>query len=95
MFIALRAMWLTVISRVELQRIFFPPVYRDLSPSHPLRPGDARVWPALKVFVELRDMTTLQIPFREASKANYALPHLHTDVLIPPVGLAVGRSSRV
>lgn len=33
-----------------------------------LEPGDKRIWTALKIFVELREKTTLDIPFREASK---------------------------
>lgn len=66
---------LTVISRVELQRAFFPPVHQNSSPTPRLRPGDTRVWPSLKVFVELRDATTLQIPFREASKVIYVFTH--------------------
>lgn len=62
--------------RVELQRTFFPPVYQNSSLTPRLRPGDTRVWPSLKVFVELRDATTLQIPFREASKVKYMLSYL-------------------
>lgn len=87
--------WLTVMFRVELQRTFFPPVYQNSSPTPRLRPGDTRVWPSLKVFVELRDTTTLQIPFREASKVRYTL---RTPALVhssPPVGLAMGRTGRI
>ncbi|CAA7261639.1 unnamed protein product [Cyclocybe aegerita] len=54
--------------RAELQRIFFPPTYQNNELSPELRPGDKRAWGALQVFVELRDDTTLYIPFREASK---------------------------
>lgn len=36
-----------------------------------LSPGDRRLWTMLKVFVELRDGTTLYIPFREASKVDF------------------------
>lgn len=68
--------------RAELQRTFFPPVYQNSSPTPRLRPGDARVWPTLKVFVELRDTTTLQIPFREASKVEYAQSYLDACLLI-------------
>jgi len=69
--------------RVELQRTFFPPVYQDSSPTPRLRPGDTRVWPSLKVFVELRDTTALQIPFREASKVEYTLSRLDAGLLTP------------
>ncbi|KDR75835.1 hypothetical protein GALMADRAFT_156774 [Galerina marginata CBS 339.88] len=54
--------------RAELQRAFFPPTYLDSEVTPNLRPGEKRSWTALQVFVELRDETTLHIPFREASK---------------------------
>ncbi|KAJ3517254.1 hypothetical protein NLJ89_g626 [Agrocybe chaxingu] len=54
--------------RAELQRIFFLPTYQNNEVSPELRPGAKRAWGALQVFVELRDDTTLYIPFREASK---------------------------
>ncbi|KAF7288717.1 hypothetical protein HMN09_01377700 [Mycena chlorophos] len=54
--------------RAELQRAFFPPTYQNFEPTPRLKPGDKRLWTALQVFVELRDDTTLYIPFREASK---------------------------
>ncbi|KDQ57525.1 hypothetical protein JAAARDRAFT_69639 [Jaapia argillacea MUCL 33604] len=54
--------------RAELQKVFFPPSYLDSTPTPRLKPGDTRTWTSLKVFVELRDGTTLHIPFREASK---------------------------
>ena len=72
-----------VMCRVELQRAFFPPVYQDSNLTPRLRPGDTRVWPSLKVFVELRDTTTLQIPFREASKVKYAISCLDAGLLTP------------
>ncbi|KAK7057149.1 hypothetical protein R3P38DRAFT_1162521 [Favolaschia claudopus] len=54
--------------RSELQKAFFPPTYRDAEETPHLKPGDQRVWTAMQVFIELRDDTTLFIPFREASK---------------------------
>ena len=72
-----------VICRVELQRTFFPPVYQDSNLTPRLRPGDSRVWPSLKVFVELRDTTALQIPFREASKVKSTLSRLDAGLLTP------------
>ncbi|KAH7913899.1 hypothetical protein BJ138DRAFT_527505 [Hygrophoropsis aurantiaca] len=54
--------------RVHLQRAMFPPTYHDLEPSTYLKPGDKRAWTAMKVFIELRESTSLDIPFREASK---------------------------
>jgi len=54
--------------RAELQRAFFPPAYRNSEVTPTLNPGDKRVWAALHIFLELRDETTLYIPFREASK---------------------------
>ena len=80
---------------MELQRTFFPPVYQDSSPTTRLKPGDTRVWPSLKVFVELRDTTTLQIPFREASKVEPHYPTPTPVYSLIPIGLAMGRTSRI
>ncbi|TFY79696.1 hypothetical protein EWM64_g4317 [Hericium alpestre] len=54
--------------RAELQQVFFPPSYRDTQPTTYLKPGDRRMWTALHMFVELRNGTTLYMPFREVSK---------------------------
>ncbi|KAJ7497366.1 hypothetical protein FB451DRAFT_229194 [Mycena latifolia] len=54
--------------RAELQKAFFPPTYQNSEQTPHLKPGDKRVWTAMQVFIELRDDTTLYIPFREASK---------------------------
>ncbi|KAJ7188161.1 hypothetical protein C8R46DRAFT_12137 [Mycena filopes] len=54
--------------RAELQKTFYPPTYQNAEETPHLKPGDKRVWTAMQVFVELRDDTTLYIPFREASK---------------------------
>ncbi|KAI0358672.1 hypothetical protein OH77DRAFT_1587674 [Trametes cingulata] len=54
--------------RVVLQHAFFPPTYVDTQPTPRLKPGDMRMWTGLKVFIELRDGVTLQLPFREPSK---------------------------
>ncbi|KIY46774.1 hypothetical protein FISHEDRAFT_46624 [Fistulina hepatica ATCC 64428] len=54
--------------RVQLQKAFFPPTFHNGSPTMPLQPGETRMFTALRVFVDLRDMTTLHVPFREASK---------------------------
>ncbi|KAL4251310.1 hypothetical protein ABKN59_005668 [Abortiporus biennis] len=54
--------------RTELQQAFFPSQHTTVEPRSPLRPGDTRVWTSMKLFIELRDGVTLQIPFREASK---------------------------
>ncbi|KAF5386043.1 hypothetical protein D9615_002215 [Tricholomella constricta] len=54
--------------RVELQKAFFPPTYHDGEITPPLKPGDKRLWTAMRVFVELRENTLLHIPFREPSK---------------------------
>jgi hypothetical protein len=62
-----------IIPRAELQRAFFPPAYHDGEVTPLLRPGDKRMWTALRVFVELRGGTTLQLPFREASKVYNSL----------------------
>ncbi|KAG6891470.1 hypothetical protein C0992_006201 [Termitomyces sp. T32_za158] len=54
--------------RAELQRVFFPPTYHNTEATPPLKPGDKRLWTAIRVFVELRENTVLHIPFREPSK---------------------------
>ncbi|OCH88869.1 hypothetical protein OBBRIDRAFT_779350 [Obba rivulosa] len=54
--------------RVNLQRVFFPLTYHDIQTTPRLKPGDMRMWTGLKVFIELRDGVTLQMPFREPSK---------------------------
>ena len=54
--------------RAILQQAFFPPSFTDATPITLLRPGDSRIWPCMKLLVELRDGVTLQIPFREPSK---------------------------
>ncbi|KAG6841879.1 hypothetical protein C0991_005609 [Blastosporella zonata] len=54
--------------RGELQRAFFPPTYQDGEVTVALKPGDKRLWTAMRIFVELRDNTVLHIPFREPSK---------------------------
>ena len=59
--------------RVVLQHTFFPPMYLDSQPTTRLRPGDMRMWTGMKVFIELRDGVTLQVPFREASKVGAIL----------------------
>ncbi|KAI0633565.1 hypothetical protein C8Q77DRAFT_1157760 [Trametes polyzona] len=54
--------------RVVLQHAFFPPTFTDSQPTPRLRPGDMRMWTGMKIFIELRDGVTLQLPFREPSK---------------------------
>ncbi|KAI0829807.1 hypothetical protein BC628DRAFT_1477689 [Trametes gibbosa] len=54
--------------RATLQYAFFPPTFADSLPTPRLKPGDMRMWTGMKVFIELRDGVTLQLPFREASK---------------------------
>ena len=68
---------LTPIARMELQRAFFPTSYRDIHPTPRLRPGDNRLWTSMKIFIEFRGGTTLNIPFREASKAGLLISWLH------------------
>ncbi|KAI0665956.1 hypothetical protein C8Q78DRAFT_985325 [Trametes maxima] len=54
--------------RVVLQHAFFPPTFCNAQPTPRLKPGDMRMWTGMKIFVELRDGVTLQLPFREPSK---------------------------
>jgi hypothetical protein len=57
-----------IIPRAELQHAFFPPTFHDNEVTPHLKPGDKRIWTALRISVELRDEITLHIPFREPSK---------------------------
>ncbi|KAI0762082.1 hypothetical protein BD413DRAFT_680921 [Trametes elegans] len=54
--------------RAVLQQAFFPPTFLDSQPTPRLKPGDMRMWTGMKIFIELRDGVTLQLPFREPSK---------------------------
>ncbi|KAL6305048.1 hypothetical protein BKA93DRAFT_731948 [Sparassis latifolia] len=54
--------------RLFLHHTFFPQTFHDVEPTQRLTSGDKRMWTGLKIFIELRDGVTLQIPFREASK---------------------------
>jgi hypothetical protein len=56
----------------ELQKVFFPPAFSDTKETPALEVGDQRMWTALKIFVELRDSTSVMVPFREASKVSQA-----------------------
>lgn len=62
-----------MLCRVVLQQSFFPPNFCDAVPFTRLKPGDARVWPCMKIFIELKDGVTLTIPFREASKVSVCI----------------------
>jgi len=59
---------LAIAIRAELQKIFYPATYQTAEQTRPVEPGDKRIWTALQIFVELRNETTLLIPFREISK---------------------------
>ncbi|KAF8630636.1 hypothetical protein AX15_002787 [Amanita polypyramis BW_CC] len=54
--------------RGDLQGIFFPSSWQNVESTPRLQPGDQRLWTTSQILVELKDNTTLQIPFREASK---------------------------
>lgn len=72
-----------------MQRAFFPPAYRDSEITPQLKPGDKRTWTALQVFIELREETSVYIPFREASKV-IPYPILRVDHSQYIEGLAMG-----
>lgn len=74
--------------RVELQKVFFPPMYETVEETRPVAPGEKRIWTCLKIFIELRDQTTLHIPFRESSKVCGA--HKDDHFSKSSIGLAVG-----
>jgi hypothetical protein len=84
------------IDRAELQKAFFPPTYQDGEVTPLLKPGDKRMWTALRVFIELRDTTTLQIPFREASKVCFLFCQIYLDFIffLNRTGSGMGRMIR-
>lgn len=82
-------------TRSELQRAFFPATYQKAEVLARLQPGDKRVWTAMHVFIELRDETTLHIPFREASKVGSIFYFIFVlFLLILHTGLAMGWTCR-
>ena len=54
--------------RAEIQRIFFPSLCKDSTPSKRLVPGQPRVPTEFKLFIEFIDETILRVPIREESK---------------------------
>ncbi|RDL38859.1 Uncharacterized protein BP5553_03199 [Venustampulla echinocandica] len=54
--------------RVDIQRVFFPSLCKDASPSKSLAPGQFRIPTEFKVYIEFNDETTLRVPIREGSK---------------------------
>ena len=56
--------------RVQLQRVFFPQTFQTHEPTAILTPGDLRTCTCFKQIYEFRGVTTVLIPFREASKVR-------------------------
>ena len=54
--------------RANIQRVFFPSLCRDATPSRKLVPGQFRIPTEFKLYIEFDDETTLRIPIREESK---------------------------
>jgi hypothetical protein len=54
--------------RADIQRVFFPSLCKDSSPSKDLVPGQFRVPTEFKLYVEFDEETTLRVPVREESK---------------------------
>ncbi|RDB25364.1 Protein CSF1 [Hypsizygus marmoreus] len=86
--------------RAELQKAFFPPTYYDAEATSSLKPGDRRLWTAMRIFIELRDNTTLQVPFREPSKdwqwdGKHAVPHRQRVREPAAIHVAVGDRSSI
>ena len=54
--------------RTDLQRVFFPTLYKDVTSTARLAPGQRRVSTILKIVIEIEDQTTLRVPTREESK---------------------------
>lgn len=54
--------------RADIQRVFFPSLCKDSTPSNNLVPGQFRVPTGFKLYVEFDEETTLRVPIREESK---------------------------
>ncbi|KAI1818003.1 putative fermentation associated protein [Poronia punctata] len=54
--------------RAELQKVFFPPLYKDSVPAQQLSVGSDRVPTVFNFYLELSEEATLRIPTREDSK---------------------------
>ncbi|KAH8648763.1 hypothetical protein BGZ60DRAFT_422894 [Tricladium varicosporioides] len=54
--------------RADIQRVFFPSLCKDSTPSKNLGPGQFRVPTEFKLYIELDDETILRVPIREESK---------------------------
>lgn len=54
--------------RADLQAVFFPPLYKDVTPARRLLPGESRVSTVLKIVLEIEQQISLRIPTREDSK---------------------------
>ncbi len=54
--------------RADIQRVFFPSLCKDATPSRNLVPGQFRIPTEFKLYIEFDGETTLRIPIREESK---------------------------
>ncbi|KAL5507471.1 CSF1 [Sanghuangporus vaninii] len=86
--------------RVQIQRVFFPQMFRTDEPTTMLSPGDERTCTCLKLFFEFRGVTTMLIPFREASK-NWQwdgivdIPHLRKQREAASIQVRLGEKSTI
>lgn len=66
--------------RVPLQQMFFPPLYRDSSPTEPALPGKKRQYQGFKVVMTVKDELIFRVPIREPSKDKEIIRnHLQSD----------------
>ena len=70
--------------RADIQRVFFPSLCKDSTPSKDLVPGQFRVPTEFKLYVEFDEETTLRVPIREESK-NWKWAK-HADTMGAKVG---------
>jgi hypothetical protein len=54
--------------RADIQKVFFPSLCKDATPSKQLVPGQFRVPTEFKLYIEFDEETTLRVPIREESK---------------------------
>ncbi|KAF2239800.1 hypothetical protein EV356DRAFT_477194 [Viridothelium virens] len=54
--------------RINIQSVFFPPIYTDAIPAERIKPGQDRYSTVFKIFVSVEEDIVLRLPVRESSK---------------------------
>ena len=80
--------------RADIQKFFFPTLYKDSSVVAALVPGQKRVSTIFKIIVEIEQQVTLRIPMREESKDSKWKHHLNQKSEIKPKSKAKKQTSK-